>query len=76
MAGQSPRFESEPPRLPDWAHWEPFPIGDPVPPWLLHEIDPAIRVELARIVLDHQTAVLKSKLDTTQRVREALDKAQ
>ncbi|HET7416220.1 MAG TPA: hypothetical protein VFJ61_01135 [Solirubrobacterales bacterium] len=57
----------QPPRsdrpLPPDLFWDPGWATDPAPPWLFKDLDPAILVEVRRIVIDYQIANLRNRAD-------------
>lgn len=45
------------PQISEFFRWRPGPIGDPVPWWLLSQLNKETLVELSRVHIDHEKAM-------------------
>lgn len=45
------------PQISELFRWRPWPIGDPVPWWVISQLSKETLVELSRIQLEHEKAI-------------------
>ena len=70
MTPQPPRFDA--PINEEMLDFRPRFNVDPVPPWLLKELEPSVRVQLGRVLIDHEIAVLRQRAETLEKFNEMI----
>ncbi|MGA2178561.1 MAG: hypothetical protein ABSH15_03145 [Verrucomicrobiota bacterium] len=53
-------------------HWQPGPIFDPVPDWIINRLDRAAIIQMAKIQLEFGRNVLEAQLKATKAAQEII----